>query len=59
MKVNSIVNQSPQFSILSKSQIEEIASTAFNILERAGVQINDAEILKLLNNRGFIIKFEC
>ncbi len=56
MKVNSTVNQTVHFRILSDSQIEEISSTAFNILERAGVQVNDAEILKLLKDAGCIIK---
>jgi trimethylamine--corrinoid protein Co-methyltransferase len=56
MKVNSIVNQTVQFRVLSESQIEEIASTAFNILERVGIQVNDVEILKLLKDAGCIIK---
>jgi trimethylamine---corrinoid protein Co-methyltransferase len=56
MKVNSKVNQTVHFNILSKSQIEEIASTAYDILERVGVQINDESILGLLKNAGCIIK---
>ena len=55
MKLNFSANQSVHFKILSKSQIEEIVSTAFEILYRAGVEINDEEILGLLNEAGCVI----
>jgi len=56
MKLNFSANQTVHFKILSKSQIEEIVSTAFEILYRVGVEINDEEILGLLNEAGCVIK---
>jgi trimethylamine--corrinoid protein Co-methyltransferase len=56
MKINSSINQTIQFKILSETQIEEIVSTALNILERVGVEINDDEILKMLKDSGCINK---
>ena len=56
MKVNSITNNTINFKILSESQIEEILSTSYNILERVGVQVNDDEIIKLLKDAGCIVK---
>ncbi len=41
MKVNFNQTRHLQFNVLSKSQIEEIASTSYDILERVGVDIND------------------
>ena len=56
MSPYSTDRNSVQLQILSNCQIEEIASTAFNILERVGVQINDNEIVNLLKDAGCIIK---
>ncbi|MFC2145043.1 trimethylamine methyltransferase family protein [Actinomycetota bacterium] len=56
MKLNFSANQTVHFKILSKSQIEEIVSTAFEILYRVGVEVNDEETLDLLNGAGCIIK---
>lgn len=56
MRVNSISNETVQFRVLSTTQIEEIVSTSFEILERVGVVVNDDEILKLLKEAGCIIK---
>jgi trimethylamine--corrinoid protein Co-methyltransferase len=56
MKVNYQSNQTLQFNVMSKNQIEEIASTAYDILERVGVDVNDPEILSLLKDAGCIVK---
>ncbi len=56
MKVNYRTNQTTIFNVLSSGQIEDIVSTAYNILERAGVEVNDDEILGLLKDAGCIVK---
>ena len=56
MKVNYQSNQTLQFNVLSMSQIEDIASTAYDILERVGIDVNDPEILGLLKDAGCIVK---
>ena len=56
MKLNYVSNETVQFKVLSTSQIEEILSTSFTILERIGVEVNDNELLKLLKDAGCIIK---
>jgi len=56
MRMNFNVNQTVSFQVLSKNQIEEIVSTAYEILSRIGTDINDAEILVLLKDAGCIIK---
>ncbi len=56
MKVNSIINETVQFKVLSETQIEKIISNAYLILERTGVEINDEEILNLLKDAGCVIK---
>ena len=56
MKVNYQTNQTTLFNVLSLSQIEDIVSTSFNILERAGVEVNDDEIIDLLRDAGCIVR---
>ena len=56
MRMNSVSNKTVQFKILSDTQIEEIVSTAFEILWRIGVDVNDKDILKLLKDAGCTIK---
>ncbi|MDD5660178.1 MAG: trimethylamine methyltransferase family protein, partial [Actinomycetota bacterium] len=56
MKTNSVKDQTVQFKVLSDSQIEEIASTAYEILERIGIQVNDDEIIKLLKDAGCMVR---
>lgn len=56
MRMNSTSNETVQFKILSVTQIEEIVSTAYNILERVGVEVNDDQIIKLLKDEGCIAK---
>ncbi len=56
MKVNFKKNETILFNVLSRTQIEEIVSTSYNILERVGVEVNDDEAISLLKNAGCIIK---
>lgn len=56
MKTNLVTNETVQFKILSKTQIEQIVSAAFGILERTGVEVNDSEIIKMLKEAGCVIK---
>ena len=56
MKVNYQTNQTTLFNVLSLGQIEDIVSTSYNILERAGVEVNDDEILGLLRDAGCIVR---
>ena len=56
MKLNFSANQTIQFKILSKNQIEEIVSTAFEILQRVGIEVNDTKILSMLKEAGCILK---
>ncbi|MBM3706484.1 MAG: trimethylamine methyltransferase, partial [Actinobacteria bacterium] len=56
MKVNFSANQSVKFNVLSASQVEEIVSTSFNILERVGIDVNDAEVLSLLKDAGCLVR---
>jgi len=50
MRVN--VEGTTQFRVLSKHQVEEIVSSAMEILERVGVQVNDEAPVKMLEERG-------
>ncbi len=56
--MNFTANETVQFKLFSDSQIEEIVSTALNILERVGTEIRDPEILKLLKDAGCTLKDE-
>lgn len=56
MRMNSTSNETVQFKILSDTQIEEIVSTAYNILERVGVEVNDDQVIKLLRDAGCVAK---
>ncbi len=50
MRVN--VEGTTHFRVLSQDQIEGILSAALEILERVGVQVNDEETVKLLQEGG-------
>ena len=54
--MNYTNNETIKFNILSNSQIEEIISTALEILWRVGVVINDDSILKILKDADCINK---
>ena len=56
MRMNSTSNETVQFKILSITQIEDIVSTAYNILERVGVEVNDDQVIKLLKDAGCVAK---
>jgi trimethylamine--corrinoid protein Co-methyltransferase len=50
MRVN--VDEATHFRVLSKGQIDEVLSSALEILERVGVRVNDEETLTLLEKGG-------
>jgi trimethylamine--corrinoid protein Co-methyltransferase len=52
MRANYISYRSPQFRILSDSQVEELHSATLQILERAGVAIDCREAVELLGEAG-------
>lgn len=56
MKMNSVTYETVQFKVFSKSQIEQIVSTSFEILARVGTVVEDTEILNLLSDAGCVIK---
>ena len=56
MKVNSTANETVQFKILSQTQVEKIASAAYEILERTGVVVNDPQIVEMLKKAGCVVK---
>ena len=52
MKMNYSVNASPQFSVLSEGQIEEIFYTALDILEEIGALVHHEEAIHLFNKHS-------
>jgi len=56
VKLDFSANESVHFKVLSVSQVEEIVSTAFEVLQRVGVEVNDKEVLDLLKDAGCVVK---
>ena len=52
LKSNYKANRSIQFQVLSDDQCEEIVLSAFEVLERTGVEIHSKKALKLLKDSG-------
>jgi len=55
MRTNFKVQRTPQFSVLSPDQIEEIHLATLEVLERTGVEVFDREALELLRKAGALI----
>jgi trimethylamine--corrinoid protein Co-methyltransferase len=55
VNVNSILYQSPQFSILSKSQIEDIHLGALEVLRKTGIRFHHQDALDMLKSAGAFI----
>jgi trimethylamine--corrinoid protein Co-methyltransferase len=56
--VNSIAYQSPQFSVLSESQIKDIHLAALEVLRRTGIRFHHAGALEMLKKSGAFISDE-
>ena len=54
-KVNSIAFQSPQFSILSASQLEDIHLAALEVLRKTGIRFHHKAALDMLKEAGGFI----
>ncbi|HUW14761.1 MAG TPA: trimethylamine methyltransferase family protein, partial [Anaerolineae bacterium] len=52
MRSNYQVNITPQFRVLSDSQIEEIFHSALEVLGRVGTRVHSDEALNLLREAG-------
>ena len=52
VRSNVTVNLTPQFSVFSASQLEELHSASLEVLERTGMLVHDEEALALLKSAG-------
>jgi trimethylamine--corrinoid protein Co-methyltransferase len=52
MRANLQINATPQFRVLSDSQIEEVLGAALDVLERTGTRVLEEEGLALLREAG-------
>ncbi|MGD9093933.1 MAG: trimethylamine methyltransferase family protein, partial [Anaerolineales bacterium] len=53
--VNTIAYQTPQFAVLSESQIEELHLAALEVLRRTGIRFHHHGALEMLTNAGAFI----
>jgi trimethylamine--corrinoid protein Co-methyltransferase len=53
--VNSIAFQTPQFAVLSESQIEQLHLAALEVLRRTGIRFHHQEALEMLKSAGAFI----
>ena len=52
MKSNDQINLSPQFRLLTESQLEDLHFATLHVLEETGVRVDDEEALGLLRSAG-------
>jgi len=55
MTVNSVVFRSPQFAVLSESQLQDLHLAALEVLRRTGVRFYHQEALEMLRKAGAFI----
>jgi trimethylamine--corrinoid protein Co-methyltransferase len=53
--VNSIVFPSPQFAILSETQLQDLHLAALEVLRRTGIRFHHPEALDMLKEAGAFI----
>ena len=53
--VNSILSQTPQFSILHESQFKQLHLAALKVLRRTGIRFHHQGALEMLNTAGAFI----
>ncbi len=57
-KMNQTVNRGPQFHVLTKSQIEQIYSSAIDVLETVGARFHHEEALELFRHSDAVVTDE-
>ena len=53
--INSIAFKSPQFAVLSETQLQDLHSGALEVLRRTGIRFHHQEALEMLREAGALI----